>query len=62
MKIAPGQASDILLKIADDHYSKVFTGEGELAVLDKNENEVLLLPEDAKYYMEILWGYEILNG
>ncbi len=62
MKIAQGQASDILLKVADEHYNKVFTVDGELAVLDKNENEVLLLPEDAKYYMEILWGYEILNG
>lgn len=60
-KVAPGKASEILLNVAYEHYNKVFTGEGELAVLDKHTNEVLILPEDAKYYMEIIHGHEIVE-
>jgi len=61
-KVAPGNASEILLNVAHGHYSKVFTDEGELAILDRHTNETLILPEDAKYFMEILWAYEILEG
>jgi len=61
-KVAPGKASEILLNVAHGHYSKVFTDDGELAVLDRHTNETLILPEDAKFYMELLWGHEILEG
>lgn len=61
MKTASGKTSEILLNVAEGHYTKVFTEKGELAVLDRHENEVLILPEEAKFYMEILWGYDIVE-
>jgi hypothetical protein len=61
MKTISGKASEILLNVAEGHYTKVFTEDGELAVLDRHENEVLILSEEAKFYMEILWGYDIVK-
>lgn len=60
--IVPGVASEILMNYAEGHYQKVFTGDGEMAFLDKHTNRTLLMPDDVKFYMEILHGYDILDA
>lgn len=62
MNIAPGKPSEVLLNYAEGHYQKIYTDEGQMAFLDKNTQEVLKIPEDSLHFMEIVHGYEILEG
>ena len=57
---APGRPSEILLNYAEGHYQKVFNDDGEMVFLDKHTQRTLRIPEESKFFMEILHGYDIL--
>lgn len=59
---APGKSSEILLNVVEGHYAKVFNDEGEMVLLDRHTQRTLKIPEETKFYMEILQGYDMLEG
>jgi hypothetical protein len=59
---APGKPSEILLNYAEGHYQKVYNGDGEMVFLDKHTQRTLKIPEDSKFFMEVLQGYDFLEG
>ena len=58
----PGTASQIMMNYAEGHYAKVYNDKGEIEFLDKNRNTSFPIPEEVRYYMELLIGYETLEA
>jgi hypothetical protein len=61
METLHGNASDILLHVAEGHYNRVFTDDGKMVLLAKDTQQLFLPTEEVQYYLEIIHGYEFLN-
>ena len=62
METLQGNASDILLHVAEGHYNRVFNEDGKMVLLAKDSQQVYLPTEEVLYYLEIIHGYEFLSG
>jgi hypothetical protein len=61
LEYAPGSTEEILLNLAYDNYQRSFTSDGEMVIYDKHKNITLKIPNDTLYYMEIIYGYEMME-
>jgi hypothetical protein len=61
METLQGKASDILLQVADGYYFRTFNEEGRMVLVCKDTQTVWLPSDEVLYYMEIIYGYELLQ-